>query len=192
MDTITLLDGTLLIGIQHALNADWLTPIMKAITYCGEGGYLWIAACIAMLLFKRTRRLGIICSLSLVITYICCNLVIKPSVDRIRPWVTFEEVTAFLPPPGDASFPSGHSANSMGPAWAMFLATCPVRIGSRKTYGETPCLGWKGSGADPRLMPNPTNGEVNVIGTTDEDHILIRKSFFCELYDLHIVSFVNF
>ena len=152
MDTITLLDGTLLIGIQHALNADWLTPTMKAITYCGEGGYLWIAACFAMLLFKRTRRLGIICSLSLVITYICCNLVIKPSVDRIRPWVTFEEVTAFLPPPGDASFPSGHSANSMGPAWAMFLATCPVRIGSRKTYGETPCLGWKGSGADPRLM----------------------------------------
>ena len=152
MDAFTQLDGNLLIGIQQALNADWLTPVMKFITLFGEGGFFWIAACLVMLVFKKTRRLGIICSFSLAFTFLCCNLVLKPLVDRTRPWETFEAVKAFLPPPGDSSFPSGHSANAMGPAWAMFTASAPVRIGNRKVYDETPCLGWKGAGADPRTV----------------------------------------
>lgn len=117
------LDGNLLIGIQKSLNSDWLTPIMKFITMLGEGGYLWIAICILLLIFKKTRRVGIICSLSLVLSFICCNLVIKPIVDRTRPWLVFSEVHAFLPHPGDSSFPSGHSTNFMAPAWALYLST---------------------------------------------------------------------
>ena len=151
MDSITQFDGNLLIGIQQALNADWLTPIMKAITFLGEGGCLMIVLCLLFLIIKKTRRLGILCALSLAFTFICCNLCIKPLVDRTRPWIQFEAVTAFLPPPGDASFPSGHSANSMGFAWGMFLATSPVKIGSRKSYEYTPCLGWKGEGGDPEF-----------------------------------------
>lgn len=161
MDGFTQFDGNLLIGIQHALYADWLTPIMKAITMFGEGGYFWIAVCLLLLVFKRTRRLGIICSLSLLFTFICCNLAIKPLVDRTRPWVTFAAVNAMLPPPGDASFPSGHSANAMGPAWALFISTLPVRHTVRdgsgkqtsvvKSYKDVTCLGWKGAGADPRV-----------------------------------------
>lgn len=151
MDSFTQFDGNLLIGIQNALNADWLTPVMKFITMFGEGGYFWIAACLFMLFFRRTRRLGIICTLSLLFTFICCNLLIKPAVDRTRPWVMFSAVNAMLPPPGDASFPSGHSANAMAPAWAMFTATLPVRK-PVKTYDNVPCLGWRGSGADPKFM----------------------------------------
>ncbi len=160
MSVFTQFDGNLLIGIQQVLNADWLTPVMKFITMFGEGGYFWIAVCVILLLFKRTRRLGIICSLSLAFTFICCNLIIKPMVGRVRPWVLFEEVHAFLPPPGDASFPSGHSANAMGPAWAMFMASLPIRrkAGSGsgtdivRSYEATACLGWHGTGANPRIV----------------------------------------
>lgn len=152
MDSITQLDGNLLIGIQHTLNADWLTPIMKIITLFGEDGIFWILVCLVLILFRRTRRLGIICSLSLLLTFITCNLILKPAVDRIRPWVTFQMVNAMLPPPGDASFPSGHSANSMGPAWALFIATMPVRTASGRSYDEVRCLGWKGEGASPQIM----------------------------------------
>ena len=151
MDSFTQLDGGLLIGIQNALNADWLTPVMKAITMFGEGGYFWIAVCLFMMCFKKTRRLGIICTLSLAFTFICCNMIIKPAVDRTRPWVLFSAVNAMLPPPGDASFPSGHSANAMAPAWAMFVSTLPARRGSADC-SAVPCLGWRGVGADPRLM----------------------------------------
>ena len=149
MDSFTQLDGNLLIGIQHTLNADWLTPIMKAITLLGEGGCFWIALCLLMIIVPKTRRLGIICALSLATSFIICNLGIKPLVNRTRPWITFEEVHAFLPPPGDASFPSGHTTNFIAPAWAMFLATRPEKIGERKSYEDVPCLGWRGAGIDP-------------------------------------------
>lgn len=156
MDSFTQFDGNLLIGIQHALNADWLTPVMKFITFFGEGGFFWIAVCLLLLIFKRTRRLGLFCAFSLMFTWICCNLILKPAINRDRPWVTFQLVNAMLPPPGDSSFPSGHSANAMGPAWAMFMATMPVKIRkddgtlSPRSYDAVPCLGWRGSGVDPR------------------------------------------
>jgi undecaprenyl-diphosphatase len=162
MDGFVEVDGNLLISIQQALYADWLTPIMKGITMFGEGGYFWIAICLLLLIFKRTRRLGIICSLSLAFTFLCCNLIVKPLVDRTRPWITFAAVNAMLPPPGDASFPSGHSANAMGPAWALFISSMPVKhkvcsddgnsVRLMKSYDEVPCLGWKGNGVRPETV----------------------------------------
>lgn len=152
MDPFTQFDGDLLIGIQNALNADWLTPVMKVITYFGEGGYFWIVLCLILLIFKKTRRLGIVCTFSLMLTFLCCNLIIKPAVDRARPWEIFEAVKPFLPHPGDASFPSGHSANAMGPAWGMFMATLPLKGENGRSYDLVPCLGWQGTGADPKLM----------------------------------------
>ena len=152
MDSFTQFDGNLLIGIQHALNADWLTPIMKSITLLGEAGIFWIILCLVLIIVKRTRRLGLICAFSLLFTFVICNLILKPTVDRVRPWVTFQMVNAMLPPPGDASFPSGHSANSMGPAWAFFLATMPVKTSSGRSYDRVRCLGWKGEGAPPHTM----------------------------------------
>lgn len=136
MDAITQLDGQLLIGIQQALNADWLTPIMKVITAFGEYGIFWILVCLVLLAFKKTRRIGIICTLSLALTFILCNGVIKPLVDRERPFESFSAVQPFLPHPGDSSFPSGHTANAMGPAWGMFM-------GSRDRYAP---MGWQGEG----------------------------------------------
>lgn len=116
-------DGNLLIGIQHALNADWLTPIMKAINMFGEKGLFFITLCVVLIACKKTRKIGIICSASLLLAFVLCNLTIKPLVMRIRPWVTFPAVNAMLPPPGDASFPSGHATDSIAPAWAFYLST---------------------------------------------------------------------
>ena len=141
---ITTIDGNLLIWLQQNLQAEWLTPVMKVITLFGEAGVFWIAACLLLILCRKTRRLGIICALSLAFSFICCNALIKPLVDRARPWELFEGVMVLLPDPGDSSFPSGHTTNSIAPAWAMFLASRPA--------GDVPCLGWNGSGADPGII----------------------------------------
>ena len=152
MDAVTELDGKLLLWIQDTFTADWLMPVMKFFTGFGEYGVFAIALCLVLMLYKRTRRLGIICSIALAFTFLCCNGILKPLIDRPRPWEIFSDVVHHLAHPGDASFPSGHSANTMGAAWAMFLATSPVKIGSRRSYEDVPCLGWKGDGADPRVM----------------------------------------
>lgn len=157
MDPVTQFDGDFLIGIQQMLHADWLTPVMKFITLFGENGIFWIAVCLMLLFYRRTRRLGIICAASLALTFVFCNLIIKPGVDRARPWIMFTEVIRYLEPPGDASFPSGHSANAMGTAWAMFIASRPAR---RKSYGEVPCLGWRGDGVSPKTVHRISIGAV--------------------------------
>lgn len=43
MDSILQWDGQILLWIQENLRADWLTPIVKAITFLGEAGWFWIA-----------------------------------------------------------------------------------------------------------------------------------------------------
>ncbi len=116
-------DGNLLIGIQSLLNADWLTPIMKGASAVCNGGAFNIALCAVLVAFKKTRKLGLVCSISLAFSFILCNLVLKPLVCRIRPWVLFPEVQVLIDPPGDASFPSGHAMNTMSVAFAWFMYT---------------------------------------------------------------------
>lgn len=131
------------------MQSEWLTAVMKAITLLGEDGIFIICVCAALLLFRKTRRLGIICSLSLILTFICCNGILKPLIDRERPFEYFNGIIQMLPHPGDASHPSGHTANFMGPVFAAFLASAP----------GTECLGWRGEG-----VPRETVRRLSIFG----------------------------
>lgn len=116
-------DGNLLIGIQQALNADWLTPIMKGVSGICNAGVFSIVLCVLLVSFKKTRRLGMVCTISLAFAFVLCNLTIKPLVCRTRPWVLFPEVQVLANPPKDASFPSGHAMNTMAVTFAWFMYT---------------------------------------------------------------------
>lgn len=123
IDQLLQIDGNLLIGIQHSLNADWLTPIMKGITFCGEYGWLSILMCLILMAIKRTRKIGILCSASVLLTFIVVTFILKPSLDRMRPWEVFPAVQPLIPDPGDSSFPSGHASNAMAGAFSLWLNT---------------------------------------------------------------------
>ena len=149
--TIEQIDGNLLIGIQHALNADWLTPIMKAITFCGEAGWLAILFCAVLVVIKKTRKIGWICTASIAFTFILCNLILKPTVDRLRPWEVFDGVMMLVADPGDASFPSGHAANNTAVAFAFWLSTRPEKALLHSEGLNMYRNGWLGSERD-RIM----------------------------------------
>ena len=125
LDSIAQIDGNLLIGIQHSLNADWLTEVMKFITSFGNAGWASIVLSIALIICKKTRPVGIACAATVAITFICCSGIIKPICDRPRPWEVLDEVRMLIPDPGDSSLPSGHAANSMAFAFALWLNTRP-------------------------------------------------------------------
>lgn len=108
---------------------DAFTPIVRFITMFGNAGLFWILISLVLILNKKTRKLGILAGLSLLLCFIVCNLWLKPTIDRTRPWVLFEEVRRLIPAPHDPSFPSGHSANSMACAMAILLN------GKKKCYG---------------------------------------------------------
>ena len=62
----------------------------------------------------------------LTLDLIACNLVLKPLIGRLRPFVERPDVVLLIPPPGDASFPSGHTAASFAAAFALKASGSPL------------------------------------------------------------------
>ncbi len=107
--------------IQEHLTAPFLDPVMVFITRFGDGGIFWIAVCLLMLLFPKTRKLGAVMSLSLLLEALLCNLMLKPLAARTRPYVVNAAVTLLVKAPRDFSFPSGHTGASFAIVGALFF-----------------------------------------------------------------------
>lgn len=121
IDTLLKLDGDILLWIQNNLRAGWLDPIMKFITYLANGGALWIGICVLLLILKKTRTTGLVCSCSLAATFLINNIILKNIVARTRPYEVVEGLNRIIGAQSDYSFPSGHSGASFAVAVVMFM-----------------------------------------------------------------------
>lgn len=97
-----------------------LNPIMLFITSLGDAGIFWIALSVLLLLIPKTRKLGIVMALALILEALVCNLMLKPLVARVRPYDLNPAVQLLLKAPADYSFPSGHTGASFAAATALF------------------------------------------------------------------------
>lgn len=106
---------------------DWF---MSRVTVLGDGGIFWILATLALLLFKRTRKLGLVCAVSLLIDVALVNGLIKNLVARTRPFVVNPDIVLIIPQPGEYSFPSGHAAASFSFVGALLFSKSKLWIPS--------------------------------------------------------------
>lgn len=111
------MDVAILLWMQEYLRADFLTPLWKAITFLGDKGWFWIALGIGLLLFKKTRKVGLTVLLALLIGALITNVTLKNLVARTRPYAYTEAIVSLLPPQSDFSFPSGHTCSSFAAAF---------------------------------------------------------------------------
>lgn len=135
IDQIQSLDANILLWIQEHLRADWLNPIMKGITHLGDSGIFWIILCLALLIIPKTRKLGLLCTLSLILEVLIVNVAIKPTVARIRPYEAMDGLICLVGKQKDFSFPSGHSSASLAVTGALMLMAfsgIPARGGKEK------------------------------------------------------------
>ncbi len=107
--------------IQANLVWDWLAPVMRFFSSIGELGAVWVLLGVLLLLRKSTRRLGVYCLLSIALSAIFCNLLLKPLVMRPRPFTVHPQVLLQVAPPDGFSFPSGHTSASFAAATALAL-----------------------------------------------------------------------
>jgi undecaprenyl-diphosphatase len=121
-------EGSILLWIQNNLRSDFLDPIMKAITMLGDKGMIWILITLVLLILRRTRPLGVICAVSMVIGLVVTNLIIKNWVARVRPYEVIQGLECIVKKADDWSFPSGHTTNSLACAWVLFRKT-PKKCG---------------------------------------------------------------
>ena len=116
-------DGQLLLWLKEAFAHPVLDRLMIFVSSLGNKGWLWIAIGAALLLFglknKRWGRGGLLVLLSLAVNALLCNGILKPLVGRTRPYALYG-YDILIPPVGDPSFPSGHTAASFAAATALY------------------------------------------------------------------------
>lgn len=120
--------------ILHALQgmrSELLDSIMLAITTLGDAGALWIATGLLLIAVpavgkekaehvKMRRVMGVCVLLSLLLNFICGNLILKNIFRRPRPYMVDTSVVPLIFP-SEYSFPSGHTSSSFAAACAIFL-----------------------------------------------------------------------
>jgi undecaprenyl-diphosphatase len=94
--------------------------IMPAISWVANSGRIWILVAVGMLLFKAYRTGGLTLGLALITELVVVNGILKPLIDRTRPFVMNPAYQLLAPPPSDGSFPSGHTAVSFAAAYVLF------------------------------------------------------------------------
>jgi undecaprenyl-diphosphatase len=113
--------------VTHRIHA--LDGAMWAVSAVGRGGLVWLLISVGLiargrLMWRDFGRLG----LAVLIAALVANQVLKPAIDRERPFVGTPEVPVIGGPPSDASFPSGHAANAFAAAFVLAQMAPGARV----------------------------------------------------------------
>ena len=119
-------DLPILDWIAANLWCPFLDAVMPVITLLGDAGIFWIAIAVALLFFKKTRRVGLGMGIALLMGLILCNLTLKPLCQRPRPYdyqydVFGKVIPLLIERQHDFSFPSGHTIASFEAAFVIWL-----------------------------------------------------------------------
>lgn len=114
------LELQILDAIQQ-IRSGWMDQIMVSITSLGNGGMIWIAVGILLLISKKHRKTGILVLAALAVDVVFCNGILKPVASRVRPCDINPTVQLLISRPTDYSFPSGHTGASFAAACMLWL-----------------------------------------------------------------------
>lgn len=113
------------------MQSSFLTFLAKVFTAMGSTKYVALLAVMGLIMcfFKRTRRVGFALVFAVIIGTLITNIIVKPTVLRIRPYNTLQsdaQYWAYYLGAGqlcesDYSFPSGHTTGAFEVATALFL-----------------------------------------------------------------------
>ena len=127
IDFIYTVDYAVLNFIQNYIANPVLDVIMSLYTHLGDHGLFMIAVACVLMIFKKTRKIGITMGVALFIGTLTTNVVIKPLVGRIRPYDNsawnplLSAADLLIEAPDDPSFPSGHTTAAFETAVALLF-----------------------------------------------------------------------
>ena len=119
---ITNIDFKILDAIQTITNPV-LDVFFSVVTHLGDAGVLWIVIAVLCLLFKKTRKCGIMLSCALILGTLIGNVALKNIIARPRPFIQNPDMQNLLiiSAPHGYSCPSGHTLASFESAFVIFL-----------------------------------------------------------------------
>ena len=119
-------DNKSILWIQEHMRTEPMTQFMKSVTMLGDSGWFWIVVALGLTTNKKTRKTGCGVGVSLALGALVTNVVLKPLLQRPRPYDMIAGLERLIAAQSDWSFPSGHTTASFAAAGAIFL------IGSKK------------------------------------------------------------
>ncbi|RRD95280.1 phosphatase PAP2 family protein [Clostridiales bacterium COT073_COT-073] len=126
--TIADWDGEILLWIQENLRNDIFSDFLTFFTRLGNHGELWIGILLLLLIFRLYRRTALTAVISLVLTFLTVDFMIKPWVARIRPYLAIEGLERLVAAERSFSFPSGHASTAFAAAYVLFREL-PLKYG---------------------------------------------------------------
>lgn len=107
-----------------------LDVLMPVITLLGDAGIFWIAVAVLFIFTRKYRKIGIGMMFALMMGLVICNIWLKPTIARIRPYdfqlqYFAKEIPLLAGGMHDFSFPSGHTI-------ASFEAAVVILLGNKK------------------------------------------------------------
>lgn len=113
---INILDNYILLSIKKHIQNKYLDRLMPLVTYMGNLGIIWIAIALILILNKPYRPIGNVVILTLIISTIVGEGIVKHIVKRIRPCNIHNNLNLLITKPISYSFPSGHTLSSFAAA----------------------------------------------------------------------------
>ena len=105
-----------------------LTPVLTVISLLGTKGAIFFLLGFVLLIFRKTRKVGVAVLGALAITTVCNSVIVKELLARPRPfnldydwWQAVYRWPGFVEQPDSFSFPSGHTAAAFAAATALLF-----------------------------------------------------------------------
>lgn len=116
LDFIYQIDQSIMLWLQDAVRTPLLSKFLVPLTTIGYAGTLWIILSIVMLFFRKTRKVGWISLLTMLMCYLFNDILLKELVQRPRPFMDLPQLQVIESKPTSWSFPSGHACSSFAAA----------------------------------------------------------------------------
>lgn len=120
MEFILMLDNWILNFVQ-LFSCAFLDAIMPLYSSLGNSGIIYIIIGLILICFSRTRRMGAVMLVSLVLCFLLGNVTLKPLFARVRPYEANKFTLALINPLNDFSFPSGHTFSAVASALSVYF-----------------------------------------------------------------------
>ncbi|MBO5669069.1 MAG: phosphatase PAP2 family protein [Candidatus Methanomethylophilaceae archaeon] len=101
-------EAEVLFWIRDNLTCGFMDWLMSTVSLLCTADIVWFVLTAVLIYRKDTRKVGVTLLLALIISIIICNGILKPTVERIRPYDEFG-VSLIVPASSEFSFPSGHT-----------------------------------------------------------------------------------
>lgn len=121
-------DNYILCSIKKYLQNKYLNILMRIITSMGNLGGIWIVVAGIILLNDKHNLSGYMVILTLIISTIIGEGIIKNIVKRVRPCNRCDNINLLISKPLSYSFPSGHALSSFAVAGVLSMYYVQYRL----------------------------------------------------------------